>query len=106
MPGVLLSCPKPPTTDTHTFKQVPRNSANTHHVDSTHHLDCQAAAAGAPMRTPLTSTTAESRLCSPHPGALLRACCWNSRAGCQIGAPLLLKAPVVAAAVFRWRVLL
>ncbi|KAI8318778.1 hypothetical protein GQ54DRAFT_299861 [Martensiomyces pterosporus] len=96
---------QPPTTDTHTFKQVPRNSANTHHVGSTHNLDCRAAAAGAPTRTALTSNAAESRLCS-HTLVLswfacMRACCWNSRARCLIGAPLLLRAPVLAAAVFR-----
>ncbi|KAI8318179.1 hypothetical protein GQ54DRAFT_300695 [Martensiomyces pterosporus] len=73
---------QPPTADTHTLKQVPRKSTNTHH----------------------------SRLCS-HTLVLSwfarkRACCWNSRANCQIGAPLLLNAPVLAAAVFRWRVLL
>ncbi|KAI8323699.1 hypothetical protein GQ54DRAFT_296643 [Martensiomyces pterosporus] len=96
---------QPPTADTHTFKQVPRNSANTHHVDSTHHLDCRAAVAGAPTRTAPIPNAAESRLCS-HTLVLswfahTRACYWNSRARCQIGAPLLLKAPVVAAAVFR-----
>ncbi|KAI8318257.1 hypothetical protein GQ54DRAFT_300575 [Martensiomyces pterosporus] len=96
---------QPPTADTHTFKQVARNSANTHHVDSTHHLDCRAAAAGAPTRTAPTSNAAESRLCT-HTLVLpwfvgRHACCWNSRAGCQIGALLLLRAPVLAAAVFR-----
>ncbi|KAI8317983.1 hypothetical protein GQ54DRAFT_300948, partial [Martensiomyces pterosporus] len=88
----------------------PCNSANTHHVDSTHHPDCRAAAAGAPTRTAPTSNTAESRRCSQTLVlswfARKRACYWNSRASCQIGAPLLLKAPVLAAAVFRWRVLL
>ncbi|KAI8318218.1 hypothetical protein GQ54DRAFT_300663 [Martensiomyces pterosporus] len=96
---------QPPTADTHMFKQVTRNSANTHHVDNTHHLDCRAAAAGAPTRTALTSTAAESRLSSHTPVlswfAHKRACWWNSRARYQIGAPLLLKAPVLAAAVFR-----
>ncbi|KAI8318034.1 hypothetical protein GQ54DRAFT_117354 [Martensiomyces pterosporus] len=96
---------QPPTADTHTFKQVARKSANTHHVDSTHHLDCCAAAAGTATHTALTSNAAGSRLCS-HTLVLSwfahkRACCWNSRARCQIGAPLLLKAPVLAAAVFR-----
>ncbi|KAI8318012.1 hypothetical protein GQ54DRAFT_300921 [Martensiomyces pterosporus] len=96
---------QPPTADTHTFKQVPRNSANTRHVDSTHHLDCQAAAAGTATRTAPTSNAAESRLCS-HTLVLSwlarkRACCWNSRATCQIGAPLLRIAPVLAAAVLR-----
>ncbi|KAI8318266.1 hypothetical protein GQ54DRAFT_300551 [Martensiomyces pterosporus] len=97
---------QPPTADTHTFKQVPRNSANTHHVNSTHHLNCRAAAAGTATRTAPTSNAAESRLCS-HTLVLSwfareRACCWNSRASCLIGAPLLLKPPVLAAAVFRW----
>ncbi|KAI8317977.1 hypothetical protein GQ54DRAFT_300966, partial [Martensiomyces pterosporus] len=96
---------QPPTADTHTFKQVARKSANTHHVNSTHHLDCQAAAAGAPTRTAPTSNAAESRLCNHtlvlSSFARKRACCWNSRARCLIGGPLLLKAPVLAAAVFR-----
>ncbi|KAI8318403.1 hypothetical protein GQ54DRAFT_300389, partial [Martensiomyces pterosporus] len=68
------------------------------------------AAVEAATRTALTSNAVESRLCShtlvlswfPHS----RACYWNSRARCLIGAPLLVKAPVVVAAVFRCRVLL
>ncbi|KAI8318642.1 hypothetical protein GQ54DRAFT_300054, partial [Martensiomyces pterosporus] len=74
---------QPPTADTHTFKQVACNSANTHHVDSTHHLDCRVAAVGPPTRTALTTNAAESRLCS-HTLVLSwfahkRACYWNSR---------------------------
>ncbi|KAI8322356.1 hypothetical protein GQ54DRAFT_297386 [Martensiomyces pterosporus] len=64
---------QPPTADRHMFKQVDRNAAVSRRC--THTL--------------VLSWFAHKR-----------ACCWNSRARCLIGAPLLLKAPVLAAAVF------